>query len=391
MNAAKDAEHGLSGRSLAPILDDLKKEAAKVGYRPQKHKMARSIFRDLESYLPKKAEIAELPKQFIPTGVTPAIRQQILERYGKSTTTPGLLAEPELPPPAPDDPVITLRDIHNIRSQDVPDLFRSKRGVERKVGALVRDALDKFRNGLTEADVVEPGTMPFQEAKDKFNAGLTTYSPAAKVLELENLVRKAQNDRSLLSQGGIDAAISKQFRQLSKNEKKMKLWSPEEQSDIENMAQGGDQVQRLLRIAGKAAPRGVVSGGFDVYLGSLLHHFIPGGPIGMAAAGEAAHRLTAARTLASVKGIQEKILPPPARKAALRVKVSPKVYDKLLSNPTTNQAVQNWAKATGPRKAMATAALARAIARAVNVPKLVPRIEQEINDLDNQDATPVKD
>jgi hypothetical protein len=76
--------------------------------------------------------------------------------------------------------------------------------------------------------------------------------------------------------------MAQQLRQLSKNDKKMRTFTPEEQNAIREAAKGGN-VQNLLRFYGKFAPTGPVSSIFAG--GATAYEPLIGVPFAVGAAG----------------------------------------------------------------------------------------------------------
>lgn len=64
-----------------------------------------------------------------------------------------------------------------------------------------------------------------------------------------------------MSVNGEENSLAKQLRQLAKNDKKMRLFTKDEQAAIEQAAKGGS-VQNMLKFFGRFAPTGPVSGLF---------------------------------------------------------------------------------------------------------------------------------
>ena len=76
--------------------------------------------------------------------------------------------------------------------------------------------------------------------------------------------------------------MAQQLRQLAKNDKKMRLFTKEEQEAITNAAKGGT-VQNLLKFYGRFAPTGPITGAI-AGAGSIINPMI-GIPLAIGAAG----------------------------------------------------------------------------------------------------------
>jgi len=89
---------------------------------------------------------------------------------------------------------------------------------------------------------------------------------------------------------GIENSLAQQLRQLAKNDKKMRLFTSEEQDAIKAAAKGGAG-QNALRFIGKFAPTSAVSS-----IPALLATSVSG-PVGLAATGAAMGARVAATQL----------------------------------------------------------------------------------------------
>lgn len=120
--------------------------------------------------------------------------------------------------------------------------------------------LDKFDNYLTKVDIskVESGdaklvAKTWAEARD-------AYSKMKKSEIFSDMLETAKIDKNKYTQSGAENALTAQLRLLAKNDKRMAMFSQEEQDAITKAAQG-DTIQNSLRFFGKFAPTGVFTGG----------------------------------------------------------------------------------------------------------------------------------
>jgi hypothetical protein len=77
----------------------------------------------------------------------------------------------------------------------------------------------------------------------------------------EDMLETAKLDRSKFTQSGEENSLAKQLRDLAKNEKRMRLFTKDEQEAIAKASKGGT-TQNLLKFFGRFAPTGPVSGLF---------------------------------------------------------------------------------------------------------------------------------
>lgn len=162
----------------------------------------------------------------------------------------------------------------------------------RMAGRLV-DEIDAYmgrvgRNDITSGD--PKGFAALREARD-------LYSRKSKAEEIARLVKRAEDSAPNFSASGYENALRIQFKQLAMNDKKMRRFNAEEQAAIRKVARGGP-LENALRMLGKLAPTGVISGTVGVAAATAL----PGGALIPAAglAGRyAATRLTRANATAA--------------------------------------------------------------------------------------------
>lgn len=129
---------------------------------------------------------------------------------------------------------------------------------EKRLASILLDKYDDYllnvpRQDIAAGDAKNLGNL-WNEAKD-------AYSRMKKSEVFEDMLETAQLDRSKFTQSGYENSMANQLRQLSKNDKKMRLFSKDEQNAIKEAAKGGT-VQNLLRLYGRFAPTGPVGGLF---------------------------------------------------------------------------------------------------------------------------------
>jgi hypothetical protein len=358
MNVAKASEEALPTTTLDPIVTDLKAKAAAEGYNPRIHKSAKALFREFDNLLATK----EPSKQFIPLSINAEARARTLAR------NPELISQLD-----PAVPTTTIKDIHQLRQQ-IRSVSGSADVNERAIGRMMKDSLDEYMGQFMEGKTL--------------TEGMKDYAKASTALEVKHIADRAQLRMSQRSHQNLDDALSTEFRQFAKNEKKMRMLravSPEAATRVENVAKGGGTFQQILRGLGSAAPKNIMSFSLDNIAGHLLHGIIPGGPYTIMGIGAGAKWLAGKGTAGSIEAIQDAILAEPNLKTlqkALDPPKGPSVFQHLMSKPGTAQAVRQWANASSTRKKVASAVLATAIAKELNRPDLHKRIQDEIENLE---------
>jgi hypothetical protein len=206
---------------------------------------------------------------------------------------------------------------------------------------------------------------------------------------MRNLVDRAEYRRSQLRQGKLDAALATEFRNWARptpkgpnaNMKMLRALSPEAADRVELLAKGGGPMQEILRGLGTAAPTNVMNFSLDHIAGHLLHSVIPGGPYTIMGIGAAAKYLAGDRALKSIDEII-KVLNDAAegegKIAQYEQKVSPQVASHVAMSESGRRALKGWLKSGSAR------ALAMTIAHSVKNPKLAPRIQQELENMDQE-------
>jgi hypothetical protein len=125
---------------------------------------------------------------------------------------------------------------------------------EKRLATDLKNRFDDYVINIPETSIKagnKEGLQAWKDARD-------VYSRMSKSEIFDDMLENAQLDRSKFSMSGIENSLAQQLRQLAKNDKKMRLFTDEEQQAIKNAAKGGN-VQNLLRFFGKFAPTSSVS------------------------------------------------------------------------------------------------------------------------------------
>jgi len=126
---------------------------------------------------------------------------------------------------------------------------------ERRLATILKDEFDDTILNAPESAIISGNKESLQLWKD----ARASYSKLKKSEVFEDMLENAKLDRTQFTASGEENSMAKQLRQLAKNDKKMRLFTKQEQEQIVKAANGGT-FQNLLRFYGKFAPTGVVSG-----------------------------------------------------------------------------------------------------------------------------------
>jgi hypothetical protein len=129
---------------------------------------------------------------------------------------------------------------------------------ERRMASILLDDYDNYLMTVPK-DSIASGDM--KNAGQLWSEARNAYSRMKKSEVFEDMLNEAKLDKSKFTQSGEENSLAKQLRQLAKNDKKMRLFTKDEQDAIEQAAKGGN-VQNMLKFFGRFAPTGPVSGLF---------------------------------------------------------------------------------------------------------------------------------
>ena len=125
---------------------------------------------------------------------------------------------------------------------------------EKRLATILKDEFDTYVANIPESSV-KAGS---KEGLDAWKQARDAYTRMSKGEIFEDMLENAQLDTSKFSMSGIENSLAQQLRQLAKNDKKMRMFTPEEQAAIKDAVKGG-KVQNMLRFFGKFAPTSSVS------------------------------------------------------------------------------------------------------------------------------------
>lgn len=148
----------------------------------------------------------------------------------------------------------------------------------RRLASILKDDFDNYLLNAPDAHITsgsKEGTKLWGEARN-------SYSRLKKSEIFDDMLQNAELDKSKFTQSGAENSMAQQLRQLAKNDKKMRTFTPQEQDAIREAAKGGN-VQNLLKFYGKFAPTGPVSSIFAG--GATAYEPLIGVPFAVGAAG----------------------------------------------------------------------------------------------------------
>jgi len=125
---------------------------------------------------------------------------------------------------------------------------------EKRLATILKDEFDTYVANIPESSIKagsKEGLEAWKQARD-------AYTRMSKGEIFEDMLENAQLDTSKFSMSGIENSLAQQLRQLAKNDKKMRMFTPKEQTAIKDAVKGG-KVQNMLRFFGKFAPTSSVS------------------------------------------------------------------------------------------------------------------------------------
>jgi hypothetical protein len=156
---------------------------------------------------------------------------------------------------------------------------------------------DDFDSYVLNAPKEHFTTGTTQGVKDWADAR-NSYSRLKKSEIFDDMMTNAEMDKSKFTQSGAENSLATQLRQLAKNDKKMRMFTPDEQDAIREAAKGGT-VQNMLKFYGRFAPQGPVSSIFSG--GATVYEPLVGVPFALGA--EASRRAATAIRSADVENL----------------------------------------------------------------------------------------
>ncbi len=129
---------------------------------------------------------------------------------------------------------------------------------EKRLASILLEKYDDYLLSVPKTDVIAGDAKQVGKIWDDAR---NAYSRMKKSEVFEDMLANAELDRSKFTQSGAENSLAQQLRTLAKNDKKMRLFTKDEQEAITKAAKG-DTMQNLLKFYGRFAPTGPVSGLF---------------------------------------------------------------------------------------------------------------------------------
>lgn len=170
--------------------------------------------------------------------------------------------------------------------------------MDARTTGMILDKYDDYVANLDKSDLVGGVGNADETAKD-FAQAQKDWATLKSSTAIDKAIEKAADATSNFTQAGSDNALRLQFKAL-KNSPEFDRFSPDEQAAITRVVRG-DTTQKILTLASKLSPRGVVGGAASAIIGNLLGG--PMGVVGTMAGGELARRLADARRLAAANRV----------------------------------------------------------------------------------------
>lgn len=221
----------------APTLDELR-TATNLAYKEAEN--ANVIIRP-DRY---QAVVDRLFTRLANEGVDPTLHPGVMAAFKRLEDLKGA--------PVPFQTLDILRRVANGAGKNIanPD--------ERRLARLMVEEIDDLMGNLKPSDVMTgDGAM----AGEMIRAGRQLWSRVRKSEALENVIERATNRVGAnYTAAGFQTAVRQEIKSILNNPRKLRGFSKEEVSMMKGIARGGS-TENLLRMVGKFAPRGVVSGG----------------------------------------------------------------------------------------------------------------------------------
>lgn len=167
---------------------------------------------------------------------------------------------------------------------------------ERRIGSMIAEELDDYLARLGSNDVIAGDP---QAASTALKTARDAWTRMSKSATIEDAIQKAGIRAGQFTGSGFENALRTQFRQIAMNPKRMRGFSQAEKEAIKKVAMGGP-LDNTMRMLGKLAPTGVISGGIGASAGYAM-----GGPVGMVAVPATGHLARKAATALTKRNVDD--------------------------------------------------------------------------------------
>ena len=168
---------------------------------------------------------------------------------------------------------IKLKKIESLRA-DLNRVIKenARQGKESDLAASIdlKNQLDDFLDTTTPDSMAVSGGRPTKEVIGELQGARDAWKRARKAEVLADVFDYADiKAGSNFTSAGFEQAIRNRLSNIATNKNRLRMFNPEEQAAIIEIAKGGD-IQNIFRQTGKYAPIGPVGTGASVYLGKEL-------------------------------------------------------------------------------------------------------------------------
>lgn len=153
------------------------------------------------------------------------------------------------------DPTVA-KDFNKLKSLRtmIGNLQSSQDLSEKRIATKLKGEFDNYIATLPEESIVSGS----KEGLDAWKEARNVYSRLSKSQIFEDMLDTAKLEKGKYSQAGIEQSLYNQLKNLAKSDKKMRMFTAEEQDAIRKAAEGSD-LQNTLKFIGKFAPTSTVS------------------------------------------------------------------------------------------------------------------------------------
>lgn len=190
----------------------------------------------------------------------------------------------------------TLQEIDNLRQVLKAPASNFNIPKQQRITAELIDIFDQSLMDIPQNSTIFGNK---DKAVNAITQARNLYSKQMKLQAVEDLVNRASITAGGFSQSGMDNALRTEFASLAKNKKRMAQFNAGERAEIENIAKGGGNLEKMMRFVGKFAVRGPVTG--------AVQAVVPGGGIESVMAAEAAKRSAEALRQQNVQRLMDQI------------------------------------------------------------------------------------
>ncbi len=159
----------------------------------------------------------------------------------------------------------TISELDTARSNIKKRLGKSTDPNIRRLGSELADEIDDFVLNAPPSSVMS-GSYP--DAVASLQQARQLYAAVSKSERMEELLRRAK-----LSRQPLDDAVRREFLNVARNPRQMRLFTPEERQFIEQVAQGGKLAASLTSFGESLRVRSVLGGG--LYAGAGVGMYLP--------------------------------------------------------------------------------------------------------------------